>query len=166
MNNQLVWILEPATQPNDEEGRIMIELFGKRPDCHVAIHMDAMADTEASAREGRPIFHNATMISVRNKGEKDFVSVPYTADHARQFPRAAKWWDEHQNDKRKVSVALLPGITPAEIAELAGIGITDLESLIEKDVPAPLQAWRDMALRFRTLSKPRVRLVDGELQAA
>lgn len=166
MNNQLVWILEPATQATDEEGRIMIELFGKRPDCHVAIHQDAMADTEASEREGRPIYRNAIMISVRNKGEKDFVSVPYTAEHARQYPRAAKWWDEHQNDKRKVSVALLPGITPAEVAELHGIGLSDLDGLANADVPDPLRAWKDMALRFRTLSKPRMRLVDGELQAA
>jgi len=31
-------------------------------------------------------------------------------------------------------------------------------------VPAELQQWRNMANRLRTLSKPRLRLVDGQLQ--
>lgn len=166
MNNQLVWIHEPAIHATDEEGMLRERLFGKRPDCFVAIHIDAMADSDATAREGRPVFRNVPMISIKNKGEKDFVSKPLSNDHLQIYPRAAKWWAEHKADAAKVSVRLLPGITPADVAELEALNVGDLATLADAEVPEALQPWRDLALRFRTLSKPRMRIVDGQLRAA
>ena len=141
MNNQLVWIHEPAIQSTDEEGMMRERLFGKRPDCFVAIYIDAMPDGDATEREGRPVFRNVPLISIRNKGEKDFISAALTDEHLKIYPRAAKWWAEHKSDAAKVSVRLLPGITPAEVAELEALSLGDLESLAEYDVPDALQPW-------------------------
>lgn len=159
--NNLQWVLEPAIRPMDEEGRMMELAFGKRPDTYVAIHEDAVQDTELTASSGRPRFHNVTMIAIRNKGEKDFVSVPLTDQHLRAFPRAAAWWKQHKDDKAKLSVRLLPGMTMAEALELEGIGMGDVDALIAGEAPEELAHWKAVAMRIR---KPRMRLVDGQLQ--
>lgn len=159
--NNLQWVLEPATRPFDEEGQMHERLFGKRPDTFVAIHEDAMEDTELSASSGRPRYRNVTMISIRNKGEKDFVSVPLKDEHLRMFPRAAKWWQQHKDASAKISVRLLPGMSIAEAMELEGINMGDLDSLLAGELPPELAHWRPIAARIR---KPRMRLVDGQLQ--
>lgn len=164
MNNQLLWVHEPATRPTDEEGKLNERIFGAAPDCHVAIHVDAMEDSDASAREGRPVFRNVVLVSIKNKGERDFISVPWTREHQMLYPRAAASWESRKELNTKVSVELLPGITPAEVAELRAIDLGDLEALAAGTVPQALAKWKELAVRFRTLSKPRVRLVDGELK--
>ena len=70
----------------------------------------------------------------------------------------------HGQCARAVSVRLLPGITPAEIAELEALRLADVEQLVAGDVPEELAHWKTLALRLRSLAKPRLRLVDGEYQ--
>ena len=66
--------------------------------------------------------------------------------------------------KAKTSVELLPGILPADVAELRELELHDVDALAEAAaVPAELAGWQAMARRLRSLHKPRVRLVDGQL---
>ena len=104
------------------------------------------------------------MIAIKNKGERDYISTAYTRQHEQRFPRAARWWQERQKDAQRVSVALLPGITPADLMELSELEIADVETLAAKEVPANLQPFRELAKRFLTISKPRMRLVDGVME--
>lgn len=165
MQEPLFWLLEPAARPEDEEGRIYEEMFGKRPDQLVAIYHGAVVDPEASAREGRQRYRNVPMVCVRNKGEKDFTSEELTEAHRHRFPRAYAWWLQHQADARLTRIELLPGITPADVMELQELGIFHAEPLAEAaELPENLQPWRAFALRLRSLSKPRARLVNGQLQ--
>lgn len=106
------------------------------------------------------------MIAKRNAGEKDFVSEPMTHEHRAMFPQAWNWFQAQQTRKQAASIELLPGISPAELAELRELKLTDLDALADAAVPVELEPWRALALRFRTLSKPRMRLVDGAMVAA
>jgi hypothetical protein len=162
--SELHWIHEPALKATDEEGQIYEAVIGKHPGYLVAIYNGAVIDPEATERDGRARYRNAPMVCVRQHGEKDFTSEPLRDEHKQRFPRTWAWWQKHQADARKVSVSLLPGITPAEIAELRDLGVTDADALCSTEVPENLQPLRAMALRLRTLSKPRLRLVDGQMQ--
>jgi len=162
--NNLKWILEPATRPQDEEGRLDEAVNGKRPDYLVAIYGGADVDPVLSAESGRTRYRNAPMIAIRIKGDKDFISVPMTDEHANRFPRAVKWWNENKAGGLLVSVRLLPGITPADVAELDELKLSDVDALAAADVPENLQPWQSLARRFKTLAKPRMRLVEGHLQ--
>lgn len=163
---QLHWIHEPARKPVDEEGQIYEEVIGKGKGFLVAIYQGAEVDPEATERDGRPRYRNVPMVCVRVMGEKDFISEPLNEKHAQRFPRAMAWWEKHQNDARKTPVALLPGITPADLKELEALGWTDTETLADAEVHENLQPFRDMARRLRSLAKPRLRIVDGQMVAA
>lgn len=163
---QLHWIHEPARKPVDEEGQIYEEVIGKAKGFLVAIYLGAEVDPEATERDGRPRYRNVPMVCVRVVGEKDFISEPLTDEHAQRFPRAMAWWEKHKDDPPKTPIALLPGVTPADLEELEALGLTDAETLAEAEVPKSLQRFRDMARRLRSLAKPRLRIVDGELVAA
>lgn len=160
----LFWIHEPALAPVDQDERIYSDVIAKRPDYLVAIYEGAEIDPELTARDGRNRYRNAPMVCVRIKGEKDFVSEPLTAEHQHRFPRAWRWWQQHRGDSPKVSVQLLPGISAADLMELDELKLLDVASLAAAEVPYNLLPWRELARRFITLSKPRMRLVDGKLQ--
>lgn len=161
----LQWIHEPSLQPVDGDERIYSEVISKRPDYLVAIYEGAEIDPALTARDGRNRYRNAPMICIRIKGEKDFISEPLRDEHARRFPRAWKWWEQRRGDAPKVSVRLLPGIGAADLMELDELNLSDVATLAAApDVPENLAKWRDLSRRFLTLSKPRLRLVDGQLQ--
>lgn len=160
----LHWIREKAAPPRDEEDAVYRQVISQAPDIQVAIYQGAVVDPDLSEASGRTRYRNAPMLCKRNVNEKDFVSEPLTEEHRLRFPRAWAWWVAQEGKRAKVSVALLPNITPADIAELAALGVADVDTLAATAVPDELQPWRDMANRLRTLSKPRMRLVDGRLQ--
>lgn len=162
---ELHWIREKAAPPRDEEDATYRQVIAQAPDLLVAIYHGAEVDPELTELSGRTRYRNAPMVCKRNVNEKDFVSEPLTEEHQYRFPRAWAWWQAQADKRAKVSVALLPNIMPADIAELASLGINDVDALASADVPAELQPWRDMANRLRSLSKPRMRLVDGQMQA-
>lgn len=163
----LRFIRETAPAPRSEDEQTAATLFGKAPDLEVAIYQGASLDAELTAATGRPRYVNTLMIAKRNAGERDFVSEPLTDEHRAMFPRAWAWFQAQEAKRAAPSIDLLPGISPAELAELRELKLTDLDLLADcSTVPDELSSWRALALRFRTLSKPRMRLVDGAMVAA
>lgn len=163
---QLHWTLERAARPMDDEGRIYEQVIGKSPDHFVAIYDGATVDADASARSGRTRYRNVPLIAVKCAGEKDFVSRPLTAQDRARFPTATALYEKRRAEWAAViPLALLPGITPADLAEFAELGITDAATLPGRDdLPPELVTWQVMAKRLAALHKPRLRLVDGKLQ--
>lgn len=164
--DNLLWITEKASPPVGEDDAIYRQVINQAPDIQVAIYTGAEIDPELTAASGRNRYRNAPMICKRNVGEKDFISEPLTDEHKYRFPRSWGWWQAQKDRQAKTPVSLLPGITAAEIMELADLSITDVEALAGADVPEELDPLKAMALRLRTLSKPRMRLIDGQLRAA
>lgn len=159
--SRLFWIREKALSPQSEDDAIYREVIARAPDLDVAIYQGAEIDPDMTEASGRNRYRNAAMICKRNVGEKDFVSEPLTEEHRLRFPRAWGWWQAQKDKAAKVSIELLPSITPADVAELADLGITDVDTLAASDVPPELAPWKIAAMRLR---KPRMRLVDGQLQ--
>lgn len=159
--SRLFWIREKAMPPQGEDDAIYREVISRAPDIDVAIYQGAEIDPELTAASGRNRFRNAPMICKRNVGEKDFVSEPLTDEHRTRFPRAWGWWQAQKDKAAKVSIELLPNISPAEIAELGDLGIHDVDTLAASEVPPELAEWKSAAMRLR---KPRVRLVAGQFQ--
>jgi hypothetical protein len=162
---ELSWIFEPPLHAADEEGKIYESVIGKHEGYYVAIYHGAEVNADLTAAEGRQRYWNVPMMVVRNKGESDYTSVPLTRELEARFPRAARWWKEKQSDAKRVSIALLPGITPADLAELRELNIADVETLAKlNEIPKNLEPFRDLARRFVTISKPRLRIVDGVME--
>lgn len=162
---ELFWIREKAAPPQNEEEGIYRQVINQASDILVAIYQGAQVDPDLTETSGRTRYRNAPMLCKRSADSKDFISEPLTEEHKHRFPRAWAWWQVQADKRAKVSIELLPNISPAEIAELAALEIHDMDALASAQVPDELTPWRDMAVRFRSLSKPRVRLVDGELMA-
>lgn len=164
--DNLIWLRESAARPTDDEGLIYEQVIAKTPDYLVAIYDGATVDAEASARDGRVRYANVPMIAVRCMGETDFVSRPLTADDRRRFRMSVAQYEKRRDAMRKrIALELLPGITPADLAEFAELGINDAAALPDNEVlPANLEQWRTLAKRLLSLGKPRLRLVDGRLE--
>lgn len=165
--DDLKWVVEAGFAPQTEEEKIEAELFGNRaPTVYVSIFESADPDADASARDGRNRYKNVPYVAIRPKGERDFVSRPATDEDRRRFPRAWAAWEAAKANPPKPSVALLPGIRPAALRELEDVGITNIEQLAAYEGElGELDEYRVMARRFMTLSKPRMRLVNGALEA-
>lgn len=174
--NTLQWTFEAAAtavQDNDpalsmfQEQGVPVEAYdaimGPRKDYMVAIYEGAELDAELSEKSGRNRYRNVPMIAVKVKGEKDYVSETLTEKHRRRFPSAYAKWEAIRNAPPRVSAMLLPGITMADLRELEELQLIWLDKLAAADVPENLKPWQDLAKRFLTLSKPRLRLVDGQL---
>ena len=160
---ELTWIREKAREVTGDDA-VYEAVINKTPDMQVAIYQGAVHDPELSEASGRMRYKNAPMICKRYVGEKDFVAEPLTAEHRARFPRAWAWWQAQIDKRAKTSVELLPGILPADVAELRELELSDVDALAEApSVPAELAGWQAMARRLRSLHKPRVRLVDGQL---
>lgn len=160
--DHLFWIRERALPPQNEDDAIYREVVARAPDISVAIYQGAEIDPELTAASGRNRYRNAPMLCKRNVGEKDFVSEPLADEHRIRFPRAWAWWQAQKEKAARVSIELLPGISPADVAELRDLGIGDVETLVTKEVPVELSGWKDISMRLR--GKPRLRLVDGVYQ--
>lgn len=161
----LRFIRVPAPSPKSDEDVTSAALFGKVPDLEVAIHIGASQDAELSAQSGRQRYRNTLMIAKRIAGEKDFVSESLTDEHKAMFPKAWAWWQGQVDARSRVSIALLPAITPAEIAEMNELKIADVDTLADfADIPVELAGWQAMARRLRSLSKPRFRVIDGGME--
>ena len=158
----LYWIDEAARPPQNDDERIEVTVFGDRKGHSVAFHDYAIDDAEATERLGRRKFRNAVYVAVRVKGETDFASRPADERDKQRFPVA--WADYLRRKEGPVShrLELLPQITPAELRELAGLKVRTIEQLVEAPELYEHEHWRAIARRI--LSKPRVRLVNGQFQ--
>ncbi len=161
----LRFIRVQAPSPKTDDEVTSAHLFGKAPDLEVSIHQGATLDSELTLVSGRPRYRNILMIAKRNAGEKDYISEPLDDTHKAMFPQAWARFQATENMRNRVSVSLLPGISPAEIAELRELKITDTDTLADcSDLPEELHEWQAMARRLRSLSKPRFRVVDGSME--
>ena len=165
---ELPWVAEPPIKPMNDEEKIDAELFGRAEVIYVAIYENAVYDDEATQLAGRPRYRNAPFIAVREKGTKDFVSRPVNADDKRRFPRAWKSWEARNGESAPAPLELLPGMRPAALRELSEMKITNVAQLADcdRDDLGDLDTFRQLARRLRSLAKPRLRLVDGQLQEA
>lgn len=167
MTDELPWVAEPPIKPNNDEEKIDAELFGRAEVIYVAIYENAVYDDEATQLAGRPRYRNAPFIAVREKGTKDFVSRPVNDDDKRRFPRAWKSWEARIGGKAALPLELLPGMRPAPLRELRDLKIESIEALAAYDGDlGDLNEFRVLAKRLGSLTKPRLRLVDGQLQEA
>lgn len=165
---ELRWVAEPPIQPKTDEERIDAELFGRAEVIFVAIYENAVHDEAATLSSGRPRYRNAPFIAVKEKGTKDFASRPVNDDDKRRFPRAWADWEARIGQDVPTPLELLPGARPAALRELRELGIRSVEALAACDRTdlGDLDQFRTLARRLRSLSKPRLRLVDGQLQEA
>lgn len=164
---ELHWIRERAIAPRSEQEAIYAEVIEKTPDVFVAVFDDAILDIDASHASGRKRFRNVTMVAVRNAGENDFTSTELTPEHEARYPNAVGIYRAKRDTwARQIALELLPGITPADAAELRALKVPDVLALAEaQNLPAELQQWQVMARRFQTLNqKPRLRVIDGAVQ--
>ena len=152
-----------APRPHDLESQIADELGTRDKAYAVCIYDFAVPDAEATERDGRARFRNVPYIAVRPKGERDYTARPMADEDKRRFPRAWEAYRWFQNRPTATSVALLPGITPADLRELDELKLETIEKLAaHADDIGTLDPFRVLARRFLTLSKPRVRPVgDG-----
>lgn len=166
IEQEMKWVAEPPIRPNTDEEKIDAELFGRAEVIYVAIYENAAPDPDATEASGRPRYRNAPFIAVKEKGTKDFVSRPVNDEDKRRFPRAWKAWEARIDKNPPLALELLPGIRPAALRELREIGIHSIDALAECDREdlGDLDAFRVLARRLRTLSKPRLRMVDGQIQ--
>lgn len=165
---ELNWTKERAQAPRNEQEQIYSDVIEKTPDFLVAVFDDAVLDHEASVAAKRARYRNVTMIAVRNVGEPDFTSKELTPELEARFPTAVRIYREKRELwAKQVPLELLPGITPADVAELRAIKVHDTLALANaENLPAELQSWQVLARRFQTLNqKPRLRVVDGVAQA-
>jgi hypothetical protein len=165
--NELLWVTEPPIRPTTDEDKIDAELFGRAEVIYVAIYESATFDEAATEASGRPRYKNEPFIAVREKGTKDYISRPVKDDDRRRFPRAWKAWEARIGIKTTLPLELLPGMRPAQLRELQELGITSVEALAAHvgDL-GELTELHTLAKRLISLSKPRLRLVDGQLTEA
>ena len=163
--DELLWVAEPPIQPHSDEEKIDAELFGRAEVIYVAIYENAVYDDEATQLSGRNRYRNTPFIAVREKGTRDYVSRPVNAEDKRRFPRAWKAWEARHGESAPLSLELLPGMRPAALRELRELKIENVTQLAESDADlGDLDAFRTLARRLRSLSKPRLRLVDGKME--
>ena len=59
---------------------------------------------------GRPIFENVPHVHIQQPGERDFLEIPATSEHARRFPR--QWAAFQANAEQKIEGTLLSVLFP------------------------------------------------------
>lgn len=162
---ELQWVAEPPVPPSDDMDKIDAALFARAEVIYVAIYENAVYDDEATQASGRPRYRNAPFIAVREKGSKDFVSRPVNEDDKHRFPRAWRSWEARIGANKVLPLELLPGMRPAALRELRDIKVESIEALAAHEGElGELSDFRVLAKRLGSLSKPRLRLVDGQLQ--
>lgn len=171
--------------PESDEAKITEALFGKRPAARANFYLHGARNEDASIAAGYPIYEDRVYVSIRIPDSKDFVSRPAKPvdyrEHAEAYARF-----ERVRDWKQHSIELLPGITTAQLATLRELGLFTIEQLAAH-TPAtapwltrpdgdpypvlegaltpqllPLHAQATRLVAY--LNKPRLRLVDGQLQ--
>lgn len=127
---------------------------------------------EGSDEVARPFFKSAVYIETKAKGQIDFAARPATDQDQRDYPREWAAFQATKNTPPKHSINLLPGntvVTQAIFDELRLQTIEDFIEFTEKqpkimEIFTELAPLLEAAKRWRTFMKPRLRLVNGEVQ--
>ncbi len=133
---------------------------------------EGQKEAYAQEQNERPIeYRDRVYVRIRQSSSKDFVSMPATLEHRREYPQAWADFDAWQQ-KRQTSTPMIaaPWATPAVLRTLGERGLIWLEDLAahEGDLPPGYdahRAWAQRFVRFKNGEKPRVRsLGNGEFQ--
>lgn len=107
-----------------------------RQDFVVWFTRHAVKDEVASKRLGRPIYVDATYFVRKARDVKDFVTVPATEEHYREFPAEFAAFSEAVKNPR-TPINALPRMTPCAFMTLQEIGVHTIEDFAAKQSVFP-----------------------------
>lgn len=153
------------------KGRLTVRFFE-----HAARDAKAEAQQrdriEAGADEvARPFFKRTLYIEKRHEDQKDYVAKPATDRDKREFKAAYEAFEANKDQPPKHSIQLLPGVDVCALAvfnELNLLYIEDFLTFAEQkpeilDIFDELKPLYEVAKRWRTFMKPRLKLVNGKI---
>ena len=176
--------------PQSDEELIRAELFGRRPPMKARFYLHGAKDGDASEAAGYPVYTDKVYVEIKQADSTDFVSYPAKRQHMAEHKDAyalferTRGWNQH-------SLELLPGVTPALLATLRDFNFHTIEQLaaftpetapwmqaklgedesgdpypnLNGALPPTLEPLQMVAKRFvQFVTKPRLRLIDGELK--
>ena len=126
---------------------------------------------EGADEIARPYWKKAVYIERRFKGQIDHMARPASDQDKREYRQAWEEFKANQDKPPKHDIRLLPGngvCTQAVFDELNIQTIEDFLYFTEKNpdilaIFGELQPLVEVAKRWRTFMKPRLKLVNGEL---
>jgi len=117
-------------------------------DMHVWFVMHASKDEIASAREGRPIYHEAPYMGMKARDVKDYLTKPATAEDIEAHPRE---WEAFQSMRTnpKTSLRCLPKMTMAAFLTLQEMKVASIEDFAARATVYPeLESLHAIAKRW------------------
>lgn len=146
---------------------------------YVKFFREAVQNIPRSAEEGRPIFVEVDMVSIRTPGSRDVLVTRASEEYQHRFP---KQWDRYKRDQEQTvegtPLKEVPWLTVGQIAELNGVFVTTLEQLAampdnlaqkfmgSHQLRQRAQAMIDAAKQGAPLSKMQEELKQRDLQIA
>jgi hypothetical protein len=165
--------------------QIVDAIAGPKPDLMVRFVEHAKRDHKAeqeqqeridagSGEVARPYFKSTVYIDKRHKGQKDHMSKPATQEDKRNFPNEWAAFQAAQEQPAKHAIALLPGNSVCTQAIFDHLRIEYIEDFLVfteehpeiLDIFNELRPMLEVAKRWRTFMKPRLKLIEGELKNA
>ena len=128
--------------PNAGDDNLLVKFF-----------VEALEDTVASKREGRPIYKDVEWIDIRIPGNRDNVVVrPVRPQDKQRFPRHYAAFQQRMAGKEEKIVGTplsawpYPGLTPSRVKELDFFNIRTVEQLASTNdsTGAKLQGFQAM----------------------
>lgn len=150
--------------------QIRAEIFGGARKAKAGFYWHAVKDEQESERLGHPVYTDVEYVLVVLSGGQEARSEDFsyrvTDEHRKAFPEAYAKFKE-LDGQRSTPLVILPDYMPSVGAALVDMGIRNIEALAAATVPAafePHRAWAKRYVAFRAGVKPRLRLVNGQLE--
>lgn len=150
--------------------QIRTEIFGGPRKAKARFYWHAIKDEDATAKAGYPVYQDVENVLIVLGGGTEAKSEEFsyraTSELRAEHPEAYAAF-KAACAVRATTLRVLPDYMPSIAATLADMGINSIEMLAVADVPAPLEpqkAWAKRYVAFLAGSKPRLRLVNGEVQ--
>lgn len=150
--------------------QIRSEIFGGARKAKAGFYWHAVKDEPESERAGYPVYRDVEYVLVVLSGGTEAKSEDFsyrvTDEHREAFKEAYAKFKE-ASGQRGTPLTILPHYMPSLGATLVDLGIRSVEALAETSVPAALEqhrAWAKRYMAFRAGVKPRLRLVNGQLE--
>jgi hypothetical protein len=153
-----------------EEQMLRRGTYGEAPKLIAQFYVGAEKNHEESEKAGAPVYREKICVLVRVPGEKDCVTQEVTNEHLERY--ASEWQHFVKLSERGLQIPLqaLPKMRPNILKAFDELGIRSVQDLVAKPVPGYLAQWKPWAERVMAVhasaEKPRMKLVDGEIQHA
>lgn len=153
------------------------------PKLRVRFFEHAAKDAAAEARQrdrieagsgevARPYFKRALYIEKRHEDQKDYITKPATERDKREFRDAFEAFEAQKDQPKKHSIQLLPGADVVAQAIFNELNLLYIEDFLEFSEAKPeildifdeLRPLLEVAKRWRTFMKPRLKLVNGKIE--